>query len=69
MADLDKIFVLEMHVRSVHMCTQIICPVIAGIFSKISYVIMKGPNKWSNLKKYGTLWKGLPDSDTVLAKS
>ena len=32
------------------MHTQIVCPVIAGLFFKITCVIMKGPNKRSNLK-------------------
>ena len=40
-----------MNVSSVQMCTQNTCPVIAGLFFKITYVIMKGPNKRSNLKK------------------
>ena len=39
-----------MNVSSVQMCTQNTCPVIAGLFFKITYVIMKGPNKRSNLK-------------------
>ena len=36
------------------MCTQITRPVIAGLFFKITYVIMKGPNKRSNLKPQKT---------------
>ena len=53
-----------MHVRSAHMCTQIVCPLIAGLFFKITCVVMKGPNKRSNLKKSlknsdKNLWSGL----------
>ena len=39
-----------MNVSCVQMCTQNTCPVIAGLFFEITYVIMKGPNKRSNLK-------------------
>ena len=49
-----------MNVRSVQMCTQNTCPVIAGLFFKITYVIMKGPNKRSNLKPQLIAECGLP---------